>query len=475
MRHVPIATYEDAVRFLEEGINYERTRRWAYNTRYLNLGRMEGLLHALGDPHRRYRVLHVAGTKGKGSTAGAAAHLLTRAGMRTGLITSPHLVTHRERIRIDGQMIDPRPFVLGVRRMQPYVAARRVHEAAADRAPTYFEMLTALGFEHFAQQQVDWAVVEVGLGGRLDSTNVVSPDCCVVTTIGFDHMDKLGETAEAIAGEKGGIIKPGVPVVLGRQQYPDALAALRRIADERGCPRREVGRELTITAREPLSAPKEQPDAPIGWRFTLKTPAAEYADLTTPLLGAHQLDNLAAAIGAVEMAAERAGFGLTEDVVRQAVAEFSVPARVEVMQRGPAFILDVAHTVESVRALLDTLEAHFPGRAVRVVFGCSADKDVPGLLGALRGRCTAFTATQASDMPRALPAEEVAAAARELGFEEAVPGGIRVTPSVVEAVETALSDAHPDEVVVLTGSFFTAGEVRNHWETIRNSEFGIRN
>jgi len=473
VRYVPIATYEDAVRFLEEGINYERTRRWAYNTRYLNLGRMEGLLGALGNPHRRYRVLHVAGTKGKGSTAGAAAHLLTRAGMRTGLITSPHLVTHRERIRIDGRMIDKRDFVLGVRRMQPYVAARRVHEAAADRAPTYFEMLTALGFEHFARRQVDWAVVEVGLGGRLDSTNVVAPDCCVITTIGFDHMDKLGETAEAIAGEKGGIIKPGVPVVLGRQQYPGALETLRRIADERGCPRREVGRELIATSREPLRAPKEQPDAPIGWRFTLKTPAAEYADLTTPLLGAHQLDNLAAAVGAVELAAERAGFDLTADAVRAAVAEFSVPARVEVLQRGPAFILDVAHTVESVQALLGTLEAHFPGRAVRVVFGCSADKDVAGLLGALRGRCTAFTATQAQDMPRALPAEEVAAIACELGFEQVVPGGVRVTANVVEAVDAALSEAQPDEVVVLTGSFFTAGQVRDNWKRIRDSECGM--
>jgi dihydrofolate synthase/folylpolyglutamate synthase len=471
VRHVPIATFADAVRFLEEGINYERTRRWAYNTRYLNLSRVEGLLDALGNPHRRYRVLHVAGTKGKGSTAGAAAHLLTCAGRRTGLITSPHLVTHRERIRIDGQMIGERDFVLGVRRMQPYVEARRVHQAAADRAPTYFEMLTVLGFLHFAEQQADWAVVEVGLGGRLDSTNVVTPDCCVITTIGFDHTDKLGDTAEAIATEKGGIIKPGVPVVLGTQQYDGALSTLRRIADERSCPRREVGRELTVTARVPLRAPKEQPDAPVGWRFTLKTPAAEYADLTTPLLGAHQLGNLAAAVGAVEVCAERAGFALGQDAVRRAVAEFRMPARVEVLQRGPAFILDVAHTVESVQALLDTLEAHFPGRAVHVVFGCSDDKDTAGMLGVLKPRCISFTATQARDMPRALAAEEVAAVARELGFEQAVPGGVRVTADVLEAVDAALSAAQPDEVVVLTGSFFTAGQVRQVW----SSEFRTRN
>ena len=463
MRYRPIATYEDAVRFLEEGINYERNRGWAYNTHTLNLGRMEDLLTALGNPERRYHVLHVAGTKGKGSTAGAAAHLLRRAGRRTGLLTSPHLVTHRERIRIDGRMIEPEQFVAGVRRMRAYVDAKRVHEAAADRAPTYFEMLTALAFDHFAEERVDWAVVEVGLGGRLDSTNVVRPDCCAITTIGFDHTDKLGETADAIAGEKAGIIKPGVPVVLGRQQYPDALATLRRIAEERGCLRWEVGRELTVTAREPLRAPVERPDAPIGWRFSLTTPEGESRDLVTPLLGPHQLDNLACAVGAVQLAAQRTGLRVAPEAVRQAVAEFRIPGRVEVLQRAPALILDVAHTVESIQALLDTLEAHFPGRAVRVVFGCSADKNVAGMLGVLRGRCASFTVTQAQDMPRAMAAEEVARIAGEIGFGQEVPGAVRVTPNAVEAVDAALAEARPEDVVCITGSFFTAGEVRARW------------
>jgi len=458
VQDAPIGSYEDAVSFLEQGINYEKTRRWAYNTRYLNLGRMEALLAQLGDPHRRYHVLHVAGTKGKGSTGASAARLLTRAGRRTGLLTSPHLVTPRERIRVDGRMIEPEHFRRGVEKMRPYVQARREVEAEGDRAPTYFEMLTALALDHFAEQQVEWAVVEVGLGGRLDSTNVVAPDCCVVTSIGFDHMDKLGDTAEAIAGEKADIIKPGVPVVIGRQQYPGALETLRRVADERGCPRWEVGRELTITAREPLCAPRERPEAPVGWRFTLKTPSGHH-DLTTPLLGAHQLENLAAAVGAVELASAHDAPEVPPQVVHRAIAEFRLPGRIEVLQRRPALILDVAHTVESVRALLDALETHFPGRAVRVVFGCSADKNLRGMLEALRGRCNALTATQAQDMPRALPAQEIAAAARELNF----PCGVKTAPNAVEAVETALAEAQPDDVVCITGSFFTAGEVRAHW------------
>ncbi|MFW6189938.1 MAG: bifunctional folylpolyglutamate synthase/dihydrofolate synthase [Planctomycetota bacterium] len=457
-----IDTFDEAVGFLAQGINYEKTRRWKYNTRYLNLSRMEALLEAIGNPHDEYRVLHVAGTKGKGSTAGAAADLLHRAGRRVGLLTSPHLVTPRERIRVDGGMIEESEFVRSVRRMRPHVERKREEETGADRAPTYFEMLTALAFDAFAERRVDWAVVEVGLGGRLDSTNVVAPTCCVITTIGFDHMSKLGHTAEAIATEKAGILKPGVPVVLGRQQYPEALETLRRIAGERDCPRREVGRELRLLKPRPLRAPRRDPDAPVGWQFGLRTPAAEYRDLVTPLLGAHQLDNLAAAVGAAELAAECTGLELTPEVVAASVAAYGVPGRVEVLQRGPALVLDVAHTVESIRALLEALATHFPERRVLLVFGCSRDKNVSGMLEVLKQRCGGFTATQAEN-PRAMPAEEVAEAARGLGFDADVPGGVISTPDPVAAVDNALQAAGPADIVCLTGSFYTAGEVRAAW------------
>ncbi len=455
-------SYAEAVRFLEQGINYEKTRQWQYNTRYLNLTRVERLLESIGNPHLDYRVLHVAGTKGKGSTAGAAAHLLCQAGRRTGLLTSPHLVTPRERIRIDGDMISEEAFLRGVRTMERYVETRRGKEQSADRAPTYFEMLTALAFDEFRQQQVDWAVVEVGLGGRLDSTNVVQPTCCAVTTIGFDHMDKLGDTVEAIATEKAGIMKHGVPVVIGKQHYKEALTTLRRIADERGSPRREVGREIVVTACRPLCAHLRTPDSPVGWRFSLRTPVAHYRELVTPMLGSHQVSNLAAAIGCVEVCCEAEELALTPQTVANALADFSLPARIEVLRRGPAVVLDVAHTVESIRALLDALETHFPGRRLRVVFGCSADKNIEGMLSALRGRCVAFTATQAH-MPRALPVEAVLQAAQRTGLADAVEGGVHAIPDTVQAVESALAEAAEDEVVCLTGSFFTAGELRAAW------------
>jgi dihydrofolate synthase/folylpolyglutamate synthase len=452
-----IGSFEEAVEFLEQGLNYEWTQRWAYNKRWLNLPRMRLMLEAIGDPHLAYDVIHVAGTKGKGSTAGAIAHCLQRCGHRAGLLTSPHLVSPRERIRVNGEMIGRDEFTRIVEKIRPHVERKRREEMNGSmRAPTYFEMLTALGFEHFAASEADWAVVEVGLGGRLDSTNVVEPRCCVITAIGFDHMDKLGDTPEAIAAEKAGILKLGVPVVLGHQQYAGALETLRRMADERNCPRWEVGREVTVADAEPLAAPAERPEADVGWRFSVRAPEREYTDLSTSVLGAHQLDNLAAAVGALEMAAAHSALELAPERVAEAIADFSMPGRIEVLQRTPVLVLDAAHTVESVRALLEALDIHFPDRPVRAVFGCSAGKDLDGMLQLLGSRCVSITATQAS-LPRALPVEDVAGAAAETGIETAV------VRDPWEAVQGALADAQAQEVVCVTGSFYVAGEVRAGW------------
>jgi len=458
-----IRTFEDAVTFLEQGIDYEKTNRWLYDRRHLNVRRVEEMLAAIGSPHQRYRIFHVAGTKGKGSTSGAIACCLQQGGYRTGLLTSPHLVTHRERIQVDARMIDLEAFRQVVCKIQPHVEQkRRAERETYMRAPTYFEMLTVLALEYFAQQQVDWAVVEVGLGGTLDSTNVVQPDCCVVTSIGFDHTDKLGDTIEAIATEKAGILKEGVPVMLGRQPYEGALHTLRRIADERHSPRWEVGREVGISHARPLAAPLSEPEAEVGWRFGLSTPGAGYPELTTPLLGRHQIENIAAAVGAIEMVRHYAGLRIEPGAVAEAVAGFRIPARVEVLQRGPAVVLDVAHTVESIDALLEALDTHFPGRRLRVVFGCSAGKKLSGMLQSLIPRCLRFTATQAN-LPRAMPAEEVAAAARLAASGGATQPEVRTVRDPWQALQEAVDAAEPDEVVCVTGSFYVAGEVRAGW------------
>jgi len=463
----PISSFREAVDFIEEGLNYEKSQRWKYNRKWLDLSRMEGLLRALGDPHRGYNIVHVAGTKGKGSTSGAIAHCLSETGHRTGLLTSPHLITPCERAVVDGEMIGEDAFWRIARRMQPYVEdKRREKEVSGLRAPTYFEMLTALPFEYFTERNVEWAVVEVGLGGRLDATNVVVPRCCVITPIGFDHTDKLGTTPGCIAAEKAGILKPGIPVVIGRQQYPGALVALRRAAEERGCPRWEVGRELVLSDRRQVAAPAGSALTEVGWRFSLRTPAWNYENLFTPLLGAHQLDNLAAAVAALEMSAAQGDLNIDRDGTAAAIASFRMPARVQVVQKAPALVLDVAHTVESITALLEALDTHFPGRRLRLVFGCSADKNVVGMLRTLRGRCASLTVTQAR-LPRALPAADLALAAREAGV--AGDGRIRVIADAWEAAQATLSEADPDDVVCVTGSFFVAGEVLAGWREARAS------
>jgi dihydrofolate synthase/folylpolyglutamate synthase len=463
----PISSFREAVDFIEEGLNYEKSQRWKYNRKWLDLSRMEGLLHAMGDPHRGYNIIHVAGTKGKGSTSGAIAHCLSETGHRTGLLTSPHLVTPCERAVVDDEMIGEEAFWRITRKMQPYVEAkRREKEVSGLRAPTYFEMLTALPFEYLTERNVEWAVVEVGLGGRLDATNVVTPRCCVITAIGFDHTDKLGTTPGCIAAEKAGILKPGVPVILARQQYPGALVALRRAAEERDCPRWEVGRELALSNRRPIAAPAHSALAEVGWHFDLRTPDRNYENLFTPLLGAHQLDNLAAALGALEMAAAHGDLNIDRDRIAAAIASFRIPARVQVLQKTPALVLDVAHTVESITALLEALDTHFPGRRLRLVFGCSADKNVAGMLRALGGRCASLTVTQAR-LPRALLAAELAGAAREAGVAD--DRRMCVITDAWEATLATLSEADPDDVVCVTGSFFVAGEVLAGWRRTQPS------
>ena len=459
----PFSSFRQAVEFLESLINYEKCDGWKYSVATFELRRMRELLAWMGDPQEGLPVVHVAGTKGKGSTAAMVESVLRAAGLRTGLHTSPHLVSVCERLRVDARPVEEDQFLRLLNEVRDYVEQKRA-ECRKD-APTYFEITSALALLHFRRSAVDWAVVEVGLGGRLDSTNVVSPRCCVITPIGFDHMDKLGDTPAAIAGEKAGIMKPGVPVVLARQGYPDALEALRRRARELECPCWEVGREVAVENMRPLAAPAYSPAAPaynpaapVGWLFDLCTPGRRYDGLAISLLGAHQVENCATAIAALEVLRGAGELELDPEAVRAGVGSCRWPARVELLERSPALVLDSAHTAESIAALLAALEVHFPGRPVRFVFGCSADKDAQRMVGMLAPRCAGFLATQA-DSVRAMPAHEVARVAARAGI-----GNVACMPDAPQAAARALEDAAPEEVVCVTGSLFLAGEVRLAWE-----------
>jgi dihydrofolate synthase/folylpolyglutamate synthase len=448
-------SFQEAVDFLEKAIDYEKRTAVKYTDKNFNIGRTEALLEYLGNPHRAFPLIHVAGTKGKGTTAALLESCLRKAGFRTGLHTSPHLVSVCERMLVNGAPATEDEFCRLLSIVRDYVTEKRYK--ARDTAPTYFEITTSLSFKHFQQKGVEWAVIETGLGGRLDSTNVVLPECAVITAIGFDHMDKLGDTIEKIAGEKAGIFKTGVPVVLASQTYPAALEVLRRVAEDRNCPRWEVGREVKVLRKKVIAASPDDAQAQAGWKFDIQTPVRTYRDLFCPLLGAHQVQNCATAVAVLDMLAERGRLNIAPQAVRDGLASCRWPARVELLRRAPPFILDAAHTVESVQALLEALDAHFPARPVRFVFGCSHDKNWRAMLKLLAPRAATLFTTQ-SKSPRATDSAELAAVARELGMASA-----RSIASPVEAVREALSAAQRTDVVCVTGSFFVAGEVRKAW------------
>ena len=405
-----IRRYPDALKFLDAFTDYERMAS-VYAPGDYNLERMRRLLCALGNPERAFLSLHIAGTKGKGSTAHLTEAILREAGYRTGLYTSPHLVDMRERIRLDGKPIREADFTRVLARMEPELRRLR---------PTYFETMTAAAFVFFADRRVDYAVVEVGLGGRLDATNVITPAACAITTIDYDHMDKLGNTLEAIAGEKAGILKPGVPAV----SSPQAPAA-RRVLEARGAiefPRFRVlssgGDVLKFTAE--------------GRRYEM------------PVLGEHQAANAATALALVA----RSGARVSPQDARRALRTIRLPGRVERVGRRPTVIVDAAHNPVSARALAAALAA-VPRRRLVLVFGASADKDYRAMLRTLLPSADLAILTKAAH-PRAAAPSDLMAAAKG---RPAVAAG-----SVARALALARKAAGPEDAIVVTGSFYVAGE-----------------
>ncbi|HLG41886.1 MAG TPA: Mur ligase family protein [Planctomycetota bacterium] len=407
-------SYEGAARFLSLVTDYEKERS-RYGPREYNLHAMRRILARLGDPQRAFGSIHIAGTKGKGSTAMMAESLLRGTGAKTGLFVSPHLVDTLERIQINGRPISRPKFVEVMNRIRPALAGVR---------PTYFEIMTAAGFEAFRRGRVDRAVVEVGLGGRLDTTNVLRPVVCVITTIDFDHMDKLGNTLSKIAGEKAGILKAGVPCIVA-PQVPAAMRVIERRAREIGASLVRVGREVRVSCR-----------AGRGLEVRVAF-AGKKHEFTMPFLGRHQAANAAAAIAAAELAWGRPG----PEVTRSVFESLRLPGRFE--RVGRRVLLDVAHNPVSARALAAAL-AHIGWRGVTVVFGCSRDKDARAMLRTLAPFAGRFILTQAAS-PRAAPAAELARWVRNG----------EVIPDVRAAVGEALRGGGK---VLVTGSFYVAGE-----------------
>lgn len=427
--------FKAAVDYILSFADYERMPR---SSVVFDLRRMEQLLARMGNPQDTARSAHIAGTKGKGSTAAMTASILVQSGYRTGLYTSPHLLSIRERIQVDGQQIDEGEFAKLTEMMKPEVAA--VNARGDFGMLTTFEILTALAFAYFRARKVAYQVLEVGLGGRLDATNVVRPDVCVITSISYDHMDVLGDTLAKIAGEKAGIIKPGSTVVTVPQS-PEATRVLAKICRQTKVKMITVGKDVTWQRQSFRSE---------GQTFHLRGLKGEY-HLTLPLLGEHQLENAATAIAAVEVLAER-GARITAGTIASGIASVSWPGRLQILRRKPWVVVDGAHNGDSIRKLVVALRQYLTFKKAVVIFGASSDKNIAGMAIELKSFPARVILTH-SHHPRAVAVARLA--------EEFARQGIvfEVSAGVESAVEQALSITGPEDLICATGSLFLVAEV----------------
>lgn len=434
------AAYQKSLDYLYTFVDYSLTRSIRYSPKTFDLDRMRRFVEELGNPQQAFRSIHIAGTKGKGSTAAFCAGALRAAGYRVGLYTSPHLSDYSERIQVNGQPIAHADFVTLVDELRPRL------EGGVEL--TTFEITTALAFLYFARQQVDAAVIEVGLGGRLDATNVILPTVSVITSISYDHTYLLGNTLTEIAGEKAGIIKPGVPVIIAPQKT-EARLAIEAIAAERKSPLVEVGRDYLFT-RDRYSLEEGQtvrvwPPAKSGNEVTLQI----------PLPGYHQVENAVTAYAALQTAGLH-GLPVDEQAIRQGFATVSWPGRFEVLQKQPALVVDSAHNRDSAIKLRTALDDYYPDRPVILVFGASSDKDIEGMFAELMPRVSTFIATR-SYHPRAMEPETLAELAEKFGKPA------RILPTVEAALEEALRMAGEHTLILAAGSVFIAAAVRETW------------
>jgi dihydrofolate synthase / folylpolyglutamate synthase len=441
--------YQDSLEFLYGRLNFERVGMPRIPAE-LRLGRVRRLLRRLGDPQDALRVVHVAGTKGKGSTAAMLAAALSASGVRTGLFCSPHLHRLEERFTVDGQAAGAAELVALTEAVRPAVAALDADDRHhRQRGPTFFEITTAMGLLHFARRGAGAAVLEVGLGGRLDSTNVVRPLLAILTSISFDHTRQLGTTLAAIAGEKAGILKRGRPAVSG-VDAAEPRAVIRRIARQRHVRLREIG----VDFHERYLPPTPPLDRPAAGRVAVRSWRSEWGPIELPLLGPHQAQNAAVALAALDALAEQ-GLEVGPAAVARGFAALSWPARVEVLGEAPWLVVDGAHNAASAEALAETLRTCFPAGPRTLVFGTTREKDLAGQLRALLPLFGEVVATRYVENPRAVPPAEIAAAVEPFSSRPAW-----LAPDPALALEIARAQTAPEGLICVTGSLFLAAEAR---------------
>ena len=430
MRYDNYMNYQESIGYILRFADFERLPRSGI---VWDLKRVEKLLEKLGNPHLAARTVHIAGTKGKGFTSAMMASILKQAGYKVGLYTSPHLLSYTERIRVNGKPISEADWTALVEKLQPHITA--VNEEHEFGELTTFEILTVMAFTHFRDVKADWQVMEVGLGGRLDATNVVKPEVCVITSISYDHMEVLGDTLGKIAGEKVGIVKPGVPVV-SAPQNPEAMEVIERVCRERGARLVKVGQDVIF-----------QPDAydEKGQIFLVKGQKDEY-DLRIPLFGEHQLENAANAVAAAEI------LGINKKSIAKGLEKVDWPGRLQVLRRNPTVVVDGAHNVYSFQKLDEALKEYFKYGRLILILGFSSDKDISGMIDEAL-KITPEVIVTASRSPRSVKPAALLAELAKRRVEA------RETENVPDALKLALESAKAGDLICATGSLFVVAEI----------------
>lgn len=444
VRPVVFSAYSEALEYLGRAPSVERVRPKDLGSDAFNLDRMRALMDALGNPEREVRFVHIAGSKGKGSVCEMLTACLSASGYATGLYTSPHLVDVRERVRINAEMIGESEFARGLGRVATAASAIRERHGEA----TYFELTTALAFQHFRDMAVDIAVVEVGLGGRLDSTNVITPEVCGIVSIQLEHTQLLGDTLEKIAKEKAGIFKQGVPAITV-PQTPGVLEVFRAHAAE-------VGASLSVLKEDIDFSYRVEAGHGLGphVRVSLTTPQSSYEHLPAPLKGEHQAFNCGLVLAILDRLRSR-GFDATEMKVAEGLKKTRSDGRMEMICHSPRILIDGAHNPESVQALVRAIGAHVRYDSMVMVFGCASDKDVSGMLEKVSLGADKVIFTRATGNPRAMQAREL-----HRRFVESSGKMAEHAETLPEALRLAARAVGRDDLIVVTGSFMLAGEAK---------------
>lgn len=434
-------TYQESLDYIYSFVDYSLTRQLRYSPEKFDLVRMKRLMDLMDNPHLKYPTIHVTGTKGKGSICAMVASILKESGLKVGLYTSPHLQEYTERIKVNDEEISKDDFIKILNSMIPII--EKVEDLST------FEITTAMAFQYFLACSVDVAVIEVGLGGRLDATNIVHPIVSIISSISKDHVKILGGTLKKIATEKAGIIKPGVPVVISKQK-PHVETLLRNIAIKIGSQPYYVPKTLSYNyLAQNLKGQEIQIMNLDNGSFRIQI----------PLLGIHQIQNALTAYLAIKIIA-RDNFTISIQDIQRGFQKVKWPGRFEILSENPMLVIDSAHNTDSMKHLVTSIKNIFPGKQLITIFGASEDKDIKGMLKILLPECKILIASQ-STHPRAMTADKICKIASQLNRNA------KSIPSIEKALEQAIDQFNEKSIIIVTGSIFMAAAVRELWKSDR--------